>query len=115
MPQLLLDRIQIQQVMLNLLRNAIDALAHASVAPREVSIRSALTPDGYVAVTVGDNGTGVAEEMLPKLFMPFTTNKAHGTGLGLAMSRTIAEAHRGRLEYQSNVPRGSLFMLTLPH
>ena len=115
LPQLLIDRIQIQQVMLNLLRNAIDALAHAGIASREVSIRSALTPDGDVTVMVGDNGTGVAKEMLPKLFMPFTTNKTHGTGLGLAMSRTIVEAHRGRLEYQSNVPCGSLFMLTLPH
>jgi two-component system sensor kinase FixL len=115
LPQLLLDRIQIQQVMLNLLRNAIDALAQASASPREVSIRSTLTRDGDVAIAVGDNGSGVAKEMLPKLFMPFTTNKTHGTGLGLAMSRTIVEAHRGRLEYQSNIPRGSLFMLTLPH
>jgi two-component system sensor kinase FixL len=115
LPRLMLDRIQIQQVVLNLFRNAVDALSAVSSGPRQLSIRTALNAEGDVTVTVADNGRGVTTEMLPTLFMPFSTNKPQGSGLGLAISRTIVEAHRGRLIYEANTPRGALFLLTLPH
>ncbi|HWW19664.1 MAG TPA: ATP-binding protein, partial [Steroidobacteraceae bacterium] len=115
LPPLNVDRIQIQQVLLNLFRNAVDALATLPAGPRELYIRSALDPQGDVTVSVADNGPGVAADMVPKLFTPFSTHKIHGTGLGLAISRSIVEAHRGRLEYQPNAPRGAVFAMTLPH
>jgi two-component system sensor kinase FixL len=115
LPRLMLDRIQIQHVILNLFRNALDALAAVNTGPRQLTIRSALSPDGDVTVAIADNGRGVAAAMLPALFMPFSTDKPQGSGLGLAMSRTIVEAHRGRLEYQANTPSGALFLLTLPN
>jgi two-component system sensor kinase FixL len=114
LPRLMLDRIQVQQVILNLFRNSIDALTAVSSGPRQLSICSARSAEGDVTATVADNGPGVAAAMLPTLFMAFSTNKPQGTGLGLAISRTIVEAHRGRLEYQANGPRGALFRLTLP-
>jgi two-component system sensor kinase FixL len=115
LPRLMLDRIQVQQVILNLFRNSVDALGAMSSGPRQLWIRSTLGVEGDVTVTVADNGPGVAAAMLPTLFMPFSTNKPQGSGLGLAISRTIVEAHRGRLEYADNTPHGALFRLTLPH
>jgi two-component system sensor kinase FixL len=114
LPRLMLDRVQIQQVLLNLLRNAVEALT-AVTTSREIVLRSALNADADVTVTVSDNGRGVSLPMLQHLFAPFTTDKEQGTGLGLSMSRTILEAHRGRLEYEANTPRGARFTLTLPH
>ncbi|HVW71504.1 MAG TPA: ATP-binding protein, partial [Steroidobacteraceae bacterium] len=69
---------------------------------------------GDVAVSVSDQGPGLAPGMEPQLFSPFSTTKPAGTGLGLAMSRTVARAHGGDLEYQANFPRGASFTLTLP-
>jgi two-component system, LuxR family, sensor kinase FixL len=115
LPRLSVDRIQIQQVLLNLFRNAVDALSTLPAGSRELCIRSALDPQGDVTVSVTDNGPGVAADAVPKLFTAFSTHKIHGTGLGLAISRSIVEAHRGRLEYQPNVPRGAVFAITLPH
>lgn len=115
LPRLMLDRIQIQQVVLNLFRNALDALTAVNSGPRQLSIHSALSPEGDVTVAIADNGSGVAADMLPVLFKPFSTDKPQGSGLGLAMSRSIVEAHRGRLEYQANAPSGAVFLLTLPH
>jgi len=114
LPCLSLDRVQIQQVLLNLLRNSIDALESTLPGHREVIISTGTTDAGAVFVEIADNGTGIAQEILPHLFTPFATNKSQGTGLGLAISRTIAEAHRGRLDYRANNPRGAVFVLTLP-
>jgi C4-dicarboxylate-specific signal transduction histidine kinase len=114
LPCLSLDRVQIQQVLLNLLRNCIDALESIPAGHREVIIGTGTTAAGDVFVEIADNGAGIAPEMLPHLFTPFATNKSQGTGLGLAISRTIVEAHRGRLEYRANKPRGAVFILTLP-
>jgi two-component system sensor kinase FixL len=115
LPRLMLDRIQVQQVILHLFRNSVDALTAVSSGPRQLCIRSALSAEGDITVTVADNGAGVASAMLPTLFTPFSTNKPQGSGLGLAISRTIVEAHRGRLEYAASTPHGALFRLTLPH
>ena len=114
LPPVALDRIQMQQVLLNLLRNSIDALQSAPMGQREVTIRTAAQLDGHVELSVADNGPGVPEKIRERLFMPFATTKEHGTGLGLVISRTIVEAHRGRLDYHSNRPHGARFIITLP-
>ena len=115
LPHVSLDRVQIQQVLLNLLRNSIDALEAIPPSQREVIIRTATgTAAGDVIVEIADTGTGMAADILPHLFTPFATNKPQGTGLGLAISRTIVEAHRGRLEYRANKPCGAVFIVTLP-
>lgn len=114
LPRAYLDRIQLQQVVLNLLRNGIDAVQSLPPGRREVHIRTCSAPTGELQIQVLDNGAGVAEELRAQLFTPFLTTKPHGTGLGLAISRSIVEAHRGRLDYQPNQPQGAIFIVTLP-
>jgi two-component system sensor kinase FixL len=108
------DRIQIQQVVLNLVRNAIDAVRDAPPGAREICVRTAPTQDGHVQILVEDNGPGVAAQIRAQLFTPFVTTRQNGTGLGLAVSRTIIEAHRGRLDYRPREPHGACFTVTLP-
>jgi len=114
LPRMNVDRIQIQQVLLNLLRNSIDALEVTTPGHRVVVIRTGLDPTGDILITVADTGPGVPQDLLPRLFMPFATSKAHGTGLGLAISRTIVEAHGGKLDYQGDGGRGAAFTVKLP-
>jgi two-component system sensor kinase FixL len=114
LPQVCVDRPQIQQLLLNLVRNSIEALGELAPESREVMVRSLRTPIGEVQITVSDRGPGVAAGIAPHLFAPFCTTKLAGTGLGLAMSRTIARAHSGTLDYRPNVPQGACFILTLP-
>ncbi|MFI4868148.1 MAG: PAS domain S-box protein [Steroidobacterales bacterium] len=114
LPRMNVDRIQIQQVLLNLLRNSLDALEVTPPGLREVVIRTRLDPTGEILITVADTGPGVPEYLLPRLFMPFATSKAQGTGLGLAISRTIVEAHGGRLDYQGDGRPGATFTVKLP-
>lgn len=113
LPQVHVDRIQMQQVLLNLLRNSLDALQPVASGRGEVIIRTARAVHGHIELTVADNGPGVPEEMRARLFMPFATTKNQGTGLGLVISRSIVEAHGGRLEYQPNRPQGARFVVTL--
>lgn len=114
LPPAVVDGIQIQQVLLNLIHNAIEALASDMEGAREVLVQSRRTASGEIELAVVDNGPGVDPSIAQRLFDPFCTTKEQGTGLGLAISRTIAEAHRGRLELRPNVPRGACFVLTLP-
>lgn len=114
LPNVSVDRIQIQQVLLNLLRNSIDALAAIPAGQREIVVRSSRNDVGDIAVVVIDTGPGVAPELLERLFMPFVTSRPEGTGLGLAISRTIVEAHKGRLDYEPRAGSGARFVITLP-
>jgi two-component system sensor kinase FixL len=114
LPLASMDRIQIQQVVLVLVRNAIDALQEAPPGRREVSVRTGKDESGSIQIAVADTGAGVPQEIRPQLFMPFLTTKPNGTGLGLATSRSIVEAHHGRLEYRANEPHGAVFIVTLP-
>jgi len=114
LPRVLVDRSQIQQLVLNLVRNSVEALAEQPVEAREVAVRTARTGGGDVEITVSDRGPGVSATVAPHLFTPFCTSKAAGTGLGLAMSRTIASVNRGSLDYYPNMPTGACFTLTLP-
>ena len=114
LPQIRADKPQIQQLVLNLVRNAVEAQADIPPEEREVKVRTTLTASGEVEVSICDRGPGVATSIAPHLFDPFCTTKSAGTGLGLAMSRTIAKANSGTLEYRPNSPAGACFALTLP-
>ena len=113
MPPVSGDLVQIQQVLLNLIRNAIDATIEAAIEPREILVRSAAVTDG-VEVSVADRGKGIAPEVVENLFNPFFTTKAAGTGLGLAISRSIIRTHRGKLSYRQTPGGGTTFYFTLP-
>jgi two-component system, LuxR family, sensor kinase FixL len=108
------DRTQVQQVILNLVKNALEALGESSTAPRQVILSTRLLPEGDVGITVCDNGPGVSQAIAPRLFDPFCSSKPHGTGLGLAISRTIVKSHQGSLDYRPNVPSGACFEVRLP-
>jgi two-component system sensor kinase FixL len=105
---------QIQRVVLNVVRNAFEALADTPAGTREVELASRLTDDGDIEITVTDNGPGVERAAAERLFEPFFTTKRTGTGLGLAMSRTIVESHRGTIGVRAAAPRGTTFFVRLP-
>ena len=108
------DRIQLQQVMLNLILNAIEAMSGSSEAARELLIRTEQDgPDG-VLVAVEDSGPGLKPESLDRLFDAFYTTKSSGMGMGLSICRSIIEAHGGRVWATPNLPHGAAFQFTLP-
>ncbi|HXC59316.1 MAG TPA: PAS domain S-box protein [Steroidobacteraceae bacterium] len=113
-PRLLVHRVQITQALLNLLRNALESLHGEAAGTREIEIRCRKTQTGDCEIAISDNGPGVAAEILDRMFDPFRTTKPEGTGLGLPMSQTIAQAHGGTVQYQPAAPRGACFTLTLP-
>jgi two-component system, LuxR family, sensor kinase FixL len=113
-PLVLGDRIQLQQVILNLILNAIEAMSDVSPQPRELSVSSAKDGPNGALVSVRDSGTGLDGTVLDRLFEAFYTTKSHGMGIGLAVSRTIIQAHGGRLWAMPNVPQGAIFQFTLP-
>ena len=113
LPRISGDRVQLQQVMLNLIMNAIEAMSETSEGPRELLIRSEIDlPDG-VMVIVRDWGPGLKPESLNHLFDPFYSTKPAGMGMGLSICRSITEAHGGRLWATANTPRGAVFQFTL--
>jgi two-component system sensor kinase FixL len=114
LPLVYADPIQLQQVVLNLVRNAIDAMAEAPQSQREVLLSTRRQPEGEVEIIVADRGSGLAPEAAEHLFNPFFTTKSGGTGLGLAISRSIVRAHGGRLWHTPNVGPGARFHFTLP-
>jgi two-component system sensor kinase FixL len=108
----LADRIQVQQVLLNLIRNAIEAMQEAP--RRELVIATQTVPaSGLIEVRVADTGTGIAPEVAAKLFEPFVTTKEHGMGVGLSICRTIVESHGGKIWVDSERGRGTAFRFTL--
>ena len=108
----LVDAVQIQQVLVNLLRNALEAMQESP--RRELFVAATLTADSMVEIMVSDTGHGVPEEFLPRLFEPFMTTKETGMGVGLSISKTIIEAHGGRLWVEANPIGGTIFRFTLP-
>ena len=114
LPHILGDRTQLQQVILNLIMNAIEALSEVSEGSRELVISTSETdPDG-VLVAVGDSGPGLPPAGLARVFEPFFTTKANGLGMGLSICRSIVEAHGGRLWATPNQPNGAVFRVMLP-
>jgi two-component system sensor kinase FixL len=108
------DPIQLQQVMLNLLVNAGDAMADMPEEERMLTVRTERSEDGSVSVSVSDRGGGIPEDSLDEVFQPFYTTKARGLGMGLAVSHTIVEAHGGRLWAENNPDAGAALRFTLP-
>ena len=119
LPPVLVDRIQIQQVLLNLIRNAIEAMTEERAAAgiplrRELAIAAVPTGPEEVEVSVADTGPGLPPEVAKRLFEPFVTTKLDGMGVGLSICRTIVEGHGGRLWAKSNSGGGTVFRFTLP-
>ena len=108
----LADKVQIQQVALNLIRNGLEAMEDAP--SKEIFVGARPAPDDMVEVYVSDTGHGISEEAAEQLFQPFMTTKAHGMGIGLSISRTIIEAHGGRIWVDANPRGGAIFRFTLP-
>jgi PAS domain S-box-containing protein len=113
LPLVAADPVQIQQVLLNLVRNAIDATLETPGAPREIVVRTGVE-DGSVRVEVVDRAGGIDPTVAANLFNPFFTTKKAGTGLGLAISRSIIRAHRGKLSHQPTPGGGTTFVFTIP-
>jgi two-component system sensor kinase FixL len=111
MPMVSIDRAQIQQVLLNLIHNAVEAMGGGD--RRELAVDT-LARDGAVQISVADTGAGIPAEIEARLFQPFVTTKPDGMGIGLSVCRTIIEAHGGRLWFEPNPSGGSIFRLTLP-
>jgi PAS domain S-box-containing protein len=113
LPQVLGDRVQLQQVVMNLIMNSIDAMKEMDGA-RELAITSQRAQPAELMVSVSDTGVGLSPQHADRIFNAFFTTKPHGTGMGLSISRSILESHDGRLWAAANSPRGASFFLTLP-
>jgi NO-binding membrane sensor protein with MHYT domain len=113
LPQVMGDRVQLQQVMMNLMSNSIDAMKDVQ-GPRELAIKSQRAENEHLMVSVSDTGVGLPPQQAEQIFNAFVSTKLHGTGMGLSISRSIIESHSGRLWAADNSPRGASFHLILP-
>jgi signal transduction histidine kinase len=113
LPQVIGDRVQLQQVMMNLIMNGIDAMKDVA-GPRELVIKAQRAEDEQLLVSVSDTGVGLPPQQADQIFNAFFTTKPDGTGMGLSISRSILESHGGRLWASGNSPRGASFYFTLP-
>src|SRR6202022_1060436 len=113
-PMTLGDRVQLQQVIINLVMNGIEAMQSVTDRPRELVVRSGQEEPGQALISVADCGVGISAENVDRLFNPFFTTKSGGMGIGLSICRSIMEAHGGRLWATANLPHGATFQFTLP-
>ena len=111
MPHILADRVQLQQVLMNLMLNAIEAMKDTG---GELTIRSRVNPEGHLNVSVSDTGVGLPAEGADLIFDPFHTTKPQGTGMGLTITRSIVESYGGRIWATANQGAGATFQFTLP-
>jgi signal transduction histidine kinase len=114
LPMIRGDRVQLQQVMINLVMNGVEAMQPVTDRPRELVIRSGHDETQQVLVSMTDCGVGISTENADQLFNAFFTTKSSGMGMGLSICRSIMEAHGGRLWATTNVPHGATFQFTLP-
>jgi C4-dicarboxylate-specific signal transduction histidine kinase len=114
LPLVEIDGIQIQQVLVNLIHNAVESLAASDRADKRIVVRTRHSAASEVEISVADSGPGVDPAIAGRMFDPFCTTKEQGTGLGLAISKSIIGSHRGHIEYRPNAPRGACFLVTLP-
>ena len=108
------DRVQLQQVMLNLIMNGIEAMANSKLGQRQLKVKSANDDSGHVLVAVEDSGPGLDLAQADRLFEAFFTTKPAGMGMGLSICRSIVDAHGGQLWVSPNRPNGAIFQFTLP-
>jgi C4-dicarboxylate-specific signal transduction histidine kinase len=113
LPLVLADRVQLHQVLLNLLINGIEAMTAVTDRPRVLWVQSRIDESGHILVAVQDSGTGLGSDA-DRVFTPFFTTKVEGMGMGLPISRSLIEGHGGRLWAEPNVPHGAVFSFTLP-
>jgi two-component system sensor kinase FixL len=106
------DRIQIQQVLTNLIRNAIESMLDSQF--RMLTVKTEGKPKGFITVSVVDTGSGISDDIAPHLFQPFVTSKQSGMGIGLSLCRTIVESHGGRIWFESKAAGGTAFRFTIP-
>ena len=115
LPSVFIDQVQIEQVLLNLIRNSIDALKDLpQFTQRQLSIETSLNPINYIEVRVKDNGPGLTPQQREKILTPFFTTKSSGMGMGLSISRSLVESHHGTLHFNSKEDKGTTFYFTLP-
>ncbi len=114
LPTVTVDPVQMQHVILNLVRNGIEAVG-SSTGPRELVIGAARAGDGEIEISVSDTGPGLDKAGAERVFDPFFSTKENATGLGLPISNTVAKAHGGSLGYRPNSPQGAVFFVRLPH
>jgi PAS domain S-box-containing protein len=113
-PHVIAERVQLQQVLINLVTNAIDAMSEVADRERQLKVRSELRERGEIEICVEDSGTGIDEDNMPHLFEAFFTTKPHGMGMGLSICRSIIESHGGRLWAEPGRPYGAAFFIRLP-
>jgi C4-dicarboxylate-specific signal transduction histidine kinase len=113
LPCVLADRVQLQQVLLNLIMNGIEAMTTVTERPRVLWVQSRIDESGHILVAVQDAGAGLGSDA-DRVFTPFFTTKVDGMGMGLPISRSLIEGHGGRLWAEPNVPHGAVFSFTLP-
>jgi signal transduction histidine kinase len=113
LPHVLGDRVQLQQVLMNLMMNSVDAMKDVD-GTRELTIQSQRGEEGQVLISVSDTGVGLPPQQGDKIFNAFFTTKTHGTGMGLRISRSIIESHGGRLWATANAGPGATLQFTLP-
>jgi signal transduction histidine kinase len=114
LPKVKADRVQLQQVVMNLMLNGMDAMSGADVREKELVIRSQKEKEEQVLIAIEDSGAGLDPDTADKIFDPFFTTKPHGIGVGLSISRSIIESHQGRLWAAVRPGGGTVFQLTLP-
>ena len=108
------DKVQVEQVLINLIRNSIEAIRDAGMPRGKIDIATRLTADGLIQVSVADNGPGIDPAIADSLFEPYQTSKETGMGMGLSISRSIIEAHNGKLWADQKRQQGAMFCVNLP-